>query len=54
MSKKNQGLNVIIHDGRKSALDVERMVEFDIHCLLGRFFPSRDIDSKSLIEQLGD
>jgi len=52
--KNDQVLNVIIHNGRQNALDGERLMEFDIKCVLGRFFPTRDIDFSSLFEQFGD
>ncbi len=52
--KIDQGLNVIIHNGRKNALEVDRLNEFDLKSVSEKFFPTRDIDSSSLFEQFGD
>ena len=52
--KSDQVLNVIIHNGRHNALDVEQILEFDINSLTEKYFPTRDIDSSILFEQFGD
>ncbi len=54
LRKNDQTLNLIIHDGRQNALDVDRLKDFDLKSVSEKFFPTRDIDSSSLFEQFGD
>jgi len=46
-------LNVVIHDGREEPVDLKRMMEFEHHSIIGRFFKGREFDASILFEQLG-